>query len=106
MAPSLETITCVNLPNRDEFLLRTVAALPKASSSGLVLTRSWPSSCDDFDDAASRRSLDTYARWRSTYLHVSVLPEPDGPDTMIACDSPVETRSRYMRSATAKMCGG
>ena len=47
MAPFFETWICVNLPKRDELRLRLVSAFPNASSSGLVITRSAPSSIDD-----------------------------------------------------------
>ena len=132
MAPLRETMTCTNLPKRDELRLRTVSALPKASSNGLVATSRRPNSMDDFDApcCASTFSRETYARWRSTYLreharrvqpappdaerserrptylHVSVLPEPEGPETTIDWDSPVWQSRRYMRSAMAKTCGG
>ena len=85
-----KTWICVNLPKRDEFLFSTVSALPNASSRGLVMTSSEPSSIDDLVVEATSllgfASLVTNARWRSTSLHVSVFPEPDGPETMIACD--------------------
>ena len=76
-----------NFPKREEFLLRTVSAFPKASSNGLVITSREPNSIDDLRDdfASTFASLVTNARWRRTSLHVSVLPEPDGPETTMAC---------------------
>ena len=106
IAPERETWTCVNLPKRLELWLRSVDALPNASRSGFVCTSSSPSSMLDFDCPFACESRVTYARCLSTSLHVSVFPAPDGPDTMIACDSPAATSSRYIRSAMAKMCGG
>ena len=103
MAPFFETWICVNLPKRDELRLRLVSAFPNASSSGLVITRSAPSSIDDLDMPASERCLVTYARCFSTSLHVSVLPAPEGPETMMACARGAE-RSRHRRSNGPPRC--
>eukprot|EP00967_Tisochrysis_lutea_P144322 scaffold269378_cov30-Tisochrysis_lutea.AAC.3 len=79
------------LQERDEFLLRFVSAFPKASRRGLVITSNAPSSMDDFDEPASWRCLVTNARCRSTNLHVSVLPAPEGPETTIAYEGHART---------------
>ena len=69
------------LPKRDELLLRTVVALPNASSTGFDwISRSftecsWP---------RLKRSPDTAATYSMIFFAASVLPAPDSPDTRIA----------------------
>ena len=64
----------MNLPKRDELLLRSVRAFPKASSSGFEA-----STC-----SATRLvspDLETKARYCIITFTDSVFPAPDSPDT-------------------------
>ena len=71
----------MNLPNREELLLRTVCAFPKASRIGLAFNICWErlENCrvlalDDMESVAA-----TAARYWMTFLVFSVFPAPDSP---------------------------
>lgn len=81
LAPTIEPVrvrlTLISLPKRDELLLRSVLALPKASISGLASrTLFWMLAL--LDPPCWLFSA-TYCK---NSLVVSVFPAPDSPDTI------------------------
>ena len=107
--PEPSKCTVTSLPKRDELSLRSVFALPKASSTGLECTSSscsetWPSVAAT---AASSPCVPaTAARKRKTCFEFSVLPEPDSPEVTSACDWPCMHSALYASAVSEKMCGG
>jgi hypothetical protein len=83
----------MNLPKRDELLLRTVFALPNASSTGFVRTIcSSNDGCEEasyayiwhfiitpFEATAFVWLAPTIAKYDITFFVFSVLPAPDSP---------------------------
>jgi hypothetical protein len=72
--------TSTSLPKRDALLLRTVFALPKASSTKLEAI-SWSRIAAAASVAAFVAA--TCARKKKTCFVFSVLPAPDSPEEMI-----------------------
>lgn len=67
------------LTKRDELSLRTVLALPKASSTGLVCT-TWSSRDPFFSEASDFfDEAPTVAKYAITFFVFSVFPAPDSP---------------------------
>lgn len=67
------------LTNREELSLRTVLALPKASSTGLVWT-TWSSREPFFSELGSFFcEAPTVAKYAITFFVFSVFPAPDSP---------------------------
>ena len=95
---SAEVQIFISLPKRLELRLRTVAAQPKASSTGLA------ASIDDAKSAASWREW--WARYSTIARQLSVLPAPLSPLTTIDWSFFSEMIMRRARSATAYTCGG
>ena len=89
--------TSIHLPKREELLLRTVLALPKASSTGFAassLSCMLPSELP----AASAKNL-------RQCLVASVLPAPDSPEMMMLWSRRSPRRPRYAEAAVWNTCG-
>ena len=82
----------MNLPNLEELPLRSVAALPKASSSGLVASTRSATLASELSELSeplelpgnpsrTLQSISAVDRYCISSLTVSVLPAPDSPDT-------------------------
>lgn len=71
---------CDRLTKREELSLRTVLALPKASSTGLVCT-TWSSREPFFSWVAASFLVEapTVAKYAITFFVFSVFPAPDSP---------------------------
>lgn len=71
----------MNLPNRDELLLRTVWAFPKASRIGLALRICCDrlANCRPSDLGFGVSEAATAARYCMTFFVFSVFPAPDSP---------------------------
>lgn len=71
----------MNLPKRDELLLRTVWAFPNASRIGLALRICCErlENCRPPDFTPGDAEVATVARYWMTFLVFSVLPAPDSP---------------------------
>ena len=81
----------MNLPKRDELLLRTVCAFPKASRIGFALKICCErfENCRPPDLAPGVSEVATAARYWITFLVFSVFPAPDSPlQNLLGC--PVE----------------
>ena len=97
MWPASSKCTEHHLPKRDELLLCTVFALPKASS------RMPLSSADSVDlpldpEISARHDMHSFV--------VSVFPAPDSPEMSTDCADPVRIIAMYADSPTRKTCGG
>lgn len=71
----------MNFPKRDELLLRTVWAFPKASRIGLALKICCErlENCRTPDFIPGESEFATAARYWMTFFVFSVLPAPDSP---------------------------
>ena len=71
----------MNLPKREELLLRTVCAFPKASRIGFALRICCErlENCRPPDFTPGDAEVATVARYWMTFLVFSVLPAPDSP---------------------------
>ncbi len=71
----------MNFPKREELLLRTVWAFPKASRIGLALRICCErlENCRPPDFIPGESEVATAARYCMTFLVFSVLPAPDSP---------------------------
>lgn len=65
----------INLPKREELLLRTVCALPNASRMGLAWSICFSRVPKVFDEPSDA----TAARYWMTFFVFSVFPAPDSP---------------------------
>ena len=97
MWPASSKCTEHHLPKRDELLLCTVFALPKASS------RMPDSSADSVDlpldpEISARHDMHSFV--------VSVFPAPDSPEMSTDCAPPVRHIEAYAAFAILKTCGG
>ena len=99
--PAASNSSLTKRPKRDELWLRTVFALPIASSTG-------PARSSDADRSfiVSLPPRERYERYRVRCLFVSVLPAPDSPETTSDCDVPRRSSAAYAASAIAYACGG
>ena len=100
-----------SLPKRLELWFRTVFALPKASSTGDVCSsrassRGVPKAAGSPEPAAAAADSAIAETSLSAAFVVSVLPEPDSPDTRRTCERRSFWSSANARAATPKMCGG
>ena len=92
-----EKCTSIHLPKREELLLRTVLALPKASRMGLA-DSSLSAMPAVVEPAASAKNL------RHCFV-ASVLPAPLSPEMMMAWSLRSVRRPKKAAAATWKMCG-
>ena len=102
--------TFMNLPKREELSLRSVLALPKASSTTLDCSSrvSRPSASASGTAPSGASPLARTVRKKRMILELSVLPAPDSPEMTIdwLCGASGSTDiCRNAASATAYGCG-
>ena len=88
--------TSMNLPKRLELLLRSVFALPNASSSGFA----WSTFASTFCSEPA-----TSARYERQCFVASVLPAPLSPEIRIAWSALSSAIALCAAAATWKTCG-